>query len=100
MIVLNVWNLSTMKGNGSEDSLTVYTNWLHVIVQLPHALGKGKLLEGKNLSPRSEWPLWRMVLLAAAAVKSLQSCPTLCDPRDPRDPIEPGSPPGSPTRLV
>ena len=27
--------------------------------------------------------------LAAAATKSLQSCPTLCDPRD-------GSPPGSP----
>ena len=27
--------------------------------------------------------------LAAAAAKSLQSCPTLCDPRD-------GSPPGSP----
>jgi len=27
---------------------------------------------------------------AAAAAKSLQSCPTLCDPRD-------GSPPGSPT---
>ena len=26
---------------------------------------------------------------AAAAAKSLQSCPTLCDPRD-------GSPPGSP----
>ena len=29
------------------------------------------------------------VILAAAAAKSLQSCPTLCDPRD-------GSPPGSP----
>ena len=29
---------------------------------------------------------------AAAAAKSLQSCPTLCDPID-------GSPPGSPTRL-
>ena len=28
-------------------------------------------------------------MLAAAAAKSLQSCPTLCDPRD-------GSPPGSP----
>ena len=28
-------------------------------------------------------------LAAAAAAKSLQSCPTLCDPRD-------GSPPGSP----
>ena len=29
------------------------------------------------------------VSVAAAAAKSLQSCPTLCDPRD-------GSPPGSP----
>ena len=29
------------------------------------------------------------LLIAAAAVKSLQSCPTLCDPID-------GSPPGSP----
>ena len=29
------------------------------------------------------------VLVAAAAAKSLQSCPTLCDPID-------GSPPGSP----
>ena len=28
-------------------------------------------------------------MFAAAAAKSLQSCPTLCDPRD-------GSPPGSP----
>ena len=28
-------------------------------------------------------------MLSAAAAKSLQSCPTLCDPRD-------GSPPGSP----
>ena len=31
--------------------------------------------------------VWRKT--AAAAAKSLQSCPTLCDPRD-------GSPPGSP----
>ena len=30
-----------------------------------------------------------VTLAAAAAAKSLQSCPTLCDPRD-------GSPPGSP----
>ena len=29
------------------------------------------------------------IAAAAAAAKSLQSCPTLCDPRD-------GSPPGSP----
>ena len=31
----------------------------------------------------------QVIPAAAAAVKSLQSCPTLCDPRD-------GSPPGSP----
>ena len=32
--------------------------------------------------------LYKNILVAAAATKSLQSCPTLCDPRD-------GSPPGS-----
>ena len=32
---------------------------------------------------------WHMHTHTAAAAKSLQSCPTLCDPRD-------GSPPGSP----
>ena len=32
---------------------------------------------------------WSMLLLFPAAAKSLQSCPTLCDPGD-------GSPPGSP----
>ena len=34
-------------------------------------------------------PLSKQAAAAAAAAKSLQSCPTLCDPRD-------GSPPGSP----
>ena len=33
--------------------------------------------------------LWGVAAAAAAAAKSLQSCPNLCDPRD-------GSPPGSP----
>ena len=33
--------------------------------------------------------IWQNPCLAAAAAKSLQLCPTLCDPRD-------GSPPGSP----
>ena len=28
------------------------------------------------------------IIAAAAAAKSLQSCPTLCDPIDPIDPIE------------
>ena len=32
---------------------------------------------------------WEVGVAAAAAAKSLQQCPTLCDPRD-------GSPPGSP----
>ena len=36
-----------------------------------------------------EDPLEKGKAAAAAAAKSLQSCPTLCDPRD-------GSPPGSP----
>ena len=37
---------------------------------------------------RDEWP-FHCDVVAAAAAKSLQSCPTLCDPID-------GSPPGSP----
>ena len=36
---------------------------------------------------------WAQYIAAAAAAKSLQSCPTLCDPRD-------GSPPGSPVPGV
>ena len=39
----------------------------------------------KSLDPNTEW----LYTSAAAAAKSLQSCPILCDPRD-------GSPPGSP----
>ena len=42
----------------------------------------------------SEWTGWISSLMAAAAAaKSLQSCPTLCDPID-------GSPPGSPVPGV
>ena len=44
-----------------------------------------------SVSPKSllcDWIPWSFDLSAAVAVKSLQSCPTLCDPRD-------GSPPGS-----
>ena len=42
-----------------------------------------------NRTPLSAGPMVSNSLAAAAAAKSLQSCPTLCDPRD-------GSPPGSP----
>ena len=37
----------------------------------------------------SKWSAMLVLSPAAAAAKSLQSCPTLCDPRD-------GSPPGVP----
>ena len=44
----------------------------------------------ESLNILSWWGLGLSLLVhAAAAAKSLQSCPTLCDPRD-------GSPPGSP----
>ena len=43
-------------------------------------------MEGKVLTPG---PAGKSMWSAAAAAKSLQSCPTLCDPID-------GSPPGSP----
>ena len=42
------------------------------------------------VKPSEPGDFWKgFTLTAAAAAKSLQSCPTLCDPRD-------GSPPGSP----
>ena len=41
------------------------------------------------LSSCGMWLLFAMASLVAATAKSLQSCPTLCDPRD-------GSPSGSP----
>ena len=39
------------------------------------------------------WPLPRVVAAAATAAKSLQLCPTLCEPID-------GSPPGSPVSGI
>ena len=64
-----------------------------------HALLQGIFLtQGSNPSlPHCRWTLYHLshqgspdrTAAAAAAAKSLQSCPTLCDPID-------GSPPGSP----
>ena len=42
-----------------------------------------------TLTRQLQWGAAAGILLAAVAAKSLQSCPTLCDPID-------GSPPGSP----
>ena len=51
------------------------------------SLVKYKLVEEYKIQPiRLKYPA---AAAAAAAAKSLQSCPTLCDPTD-------GSPPGSP----
>ena len=60
------------------------------------AIGLSKEDSGFQFQPRPLFAesLWvscsaSMALVAAAAAKALQSCPTLCDPRD-------SSPPGSP----
>ena len=57
-------------------------------IKLPTSVGSSKMQESsrKTSTSDSRTTLW---LCAAAAAKSLQSCPTLCDPID-------GSPPGSP----
>ena len=46
-------------------------------------------LDWFRFNSQHHYPNNRMILYAAAAAKSLQSCPTLCNPID-------GSPPGSP----
>ena len=56
----------------------VLRNWYFQIVVLE-----------KTLESPLDWKEIKLVNPAAAAAKSLQSCPTLCDPRE-------GSPPGSP----
>ena len=47
----HVWSLSTMRVNGPKDSLTVHTNQPHDIVQLSHALGKGRITGREKLEP-------------------------------------------------
>ena len=69
------------------------------ISHLPHSTEVAPKESGKLRACKPEcWQCWKLVAIlckdtqrkaAAAAAKSLQSCPTLCDPID-------GSPPGSP----
>ena len=62
-----------------------------LIVQLSHpymTTGKTIALTGWTFVGKIMSLLFNMLPAAAAAAKSLQSCPTLCDPID-------GSPPGS-----
>ena len=66
--------------DGEDTSKTVLWAMLTIIFCKKKIITKG---EGNQ-----NFPLL-LIPAAAAAAKSLQSCPTLCDPRD-------GSPPGSP----
>ena len=55
-----------------------------------NVFSKFSFVEQRQYAQHCHGPTWGMVAMsAAAAAKSLQSCPTLCDPVD-------GSPPGSP----
>ena len=80
-----------------------FDNWIHLWIFCPVVkqsifITTGSLLTSFLLSflPQRKPLLWFLLAstslsypAAAAAAKSLQSCPTLCDPMD-------GSPPGSP----
>ena len=87
-----------------NPSLTVFSTVLAIcLCSKPSFLLSETVLaqpSGSSESPGALWKTWRFRLsqtyririikvAAAAAAKSLQSCPTLCDPID-------GSPPGSP----
>ena len=50
-------------------------------------INAGKFLSLINLSTHLFFLLMGIAAAAAAAAKSLQSCPTLCDPRDGSPPI-------------
>ena len=52
-------------------------------------ISNSKASDFSPVKPYSDMIMFLIIEMAAAAAKSLQSCPTLCDPID-------GSPPGSP----
>ena len=61
--------------------------------KLPTSIGPQKKQESFRKTPTSALLTMLKTLTAATAAKSLQSCPTLCDPID-------GSPPGSPLPVI
>ena len=80
-----------------ESDVTERLNWTEVgdAIQPSHPLSSLfppalNLSQHQGLFQCIRWPkYWSFNTFAAAAAKSLQLCPTLCDPRD-------SSPPGSP----
>ena len=94
-----VWNLhfptfqvrEEVKRTFGKEYLPITTKMLHVLYSWPYYFISWNLFE-KNINSHHKdiWPKrFTAALYAAAAVMSLQSCPTLCNPID-------GSPSGSP----
>ena len=82
---LVVWNIWDLPNQGSNSCLLC---WQADSLPLSHQ-GSPRLFFQFSCSKADFHPCCSSAFLSAAAAKSLQSCPTLCDPRD-------GSPPGSP----
>ena len=76
-IVINSWRLATPWSIATRLLCPWQECWSGLLFPPPRALPNPEIEPKSPVSP------------AAAAAKSPQSCPTLCDPRD-------GSPPGSP----
>ena len=70
----------TLGDSEGQGSLACYSPWCHKESDMTQQLNNHRQIRSK---------IMRRIYHAAAAAKSLQLCPTLCDPID-------GSPPGSP----
>ena len=68
--------------------MNLFTKWKQTQTENKLEVARGERWRGGMVESSQSWFLLPL-LVAAAAAKSLQLCPTLCDPRD-------GSPPGSP----
>ena len=82
---------STGEGNGKPLQYSYFENPMNSMKRQKDSTLKDELLRlvGAQYATGDQWRNYSRKNEAAAAAKSLQSCPTLCNPID-------GSPPGSP----
>ena len=82
---------STGEGNGKPLQYSYFENPMNSMKRQKDSTLKDELLRlvGAQYATGDQWRNYSRKNEAAAAAKSLQSCPNLCDPID-------GSPPGSP----